>query len=84
MGDHLLRISSKNGQLRAVAAITTDLCETARQLQGTDPTATVALARVATGTAMLGALLKDDQRLAMIVEGSGPLQKLNWKSLRRN
>jgi molecular chaperone Hsp33 len=46
-------------------------------MQGTDPTATVALARIATGTALLGALLKDGQRLAMIIEGNGPLQKLH-------
>ena len=77
MSDYLLRTTSRDGNLRAVAAITTELCETARQLQGTDPTATVALARVVTGTALLGALLKDDQRLAMIVEGNGPLQKLH-------
>ena len=77
MSDHLLRITSRDGNLRAVAAVTTGLCETARQLQGTDPTATVALTRVVTGTALLGALLKDDQRLAMIVEGNGPLQKLH-------
>ena len=77
MSDYLLRMTSKDGNLRAVAAITTDLCETSRQMQGTDPTATIALARIATGTALLGALLKDDQRLAMIIEGNGPLQKLH-------
>ena len=77
MRDHLLRITSRDGSLRAVAAVTTGLCETARQLQGTDPTATVALARVVTGTALLGTLLKNDQRLAMIIEGNGPLQKLH-------
>lgn len=77
MSDHLIRTTSGDGCLRAVIALTTDLCETARQLQGTDPTATVALARMATGTALLGALLKDNQRLAMIIEGNGPVQKLH-------
>ena len=77
MNDHLLRVTSRDGNLRAVAAVTTDLCETARQLQGTDPTATVALARIATGTALLGTQLKGDQRLGMIIEGNGPLQKLH-------
>jgi len=77
MSDHLLRISSVDGTLRAMAAVTTDLCEVARQLQQTDPTATVALARVATGTALLGALLKDNQRLAVMIEASGPLHKLH-------
>jgi molecular chaperone Hsp33 len=77
MNDYLIRMTSKDGNLRAVAAVTTDLCETSRKMQGTDPTATVALARMATGTALLGALLKGDQRLAMIIEGNGPLQKLH-------
>lgn len=77
MSDHLLRMTSRDGNLRAVAAITTDLCEIARRLQGTDPTATVALARVATGTALLGALLKGEQRLAVSIEGNGPLQMLH-------
>jgi molecular chaperone Hsp33 len=77
MSDHLLRITSTDGTLRAMAAVTTDLCEVARQLQQTDPTATVALARVATGTALLGALLKDDQRVALMIEASGPLHKLH-------
>lgn len=77
MSDQLLRVTAQESNLRAVITITTELCETARQLQGTDPTATVALARVATGVALLGTQLKDDQRLAMIVEGNGPLQKLH-------
>jgi molecular chaperone Hsp33 len=77
MGDYMIRMTSNDGNLRAVAAITTDLCETARQRHGTDPTATIALARIATGTALLGALLKGDQRLAMIIEGNGPIQKMH-------
>lgn len=77
MSDHLLRATSDDGTLRAMAAVTTDLCETARMLQQTDPTATVALSRLTTGTALLGALLKDHQRLALMIEASGPLQKLH-------
>lgn len=77
MADQLLRTTSLDGNLRASMAITTDLCETARQLQGTDPTATVALSRLATGAALLGTQLKGDQRLALIIEGNGPLQKLH-------
>jgi len=77
MSDHLLRATSDDGTLRAMAAVTTDTCETARQLQQTDPTATVALCRLTTGTALLGALLKDDQRLALMIEANGPLQKLH-------
>ncbi len=77
MNDHLVRILSKDGSLRAVAAATSDLTRTICQLQGTDPTASVALGRLVTGTALMGALLKGDQRLALRIEGSGPLQRLH-------
>jgi len=76
MNDHLIRILSNDGSLRAAAAVTTNLVEEVRRRQGTDPTATVALGRLATGAALMGCLLKGRQRLALSVEGNGPLQKL--------
>ncbi len=77
MTDHLVRVATKDGTLRAAAAVTTDLVEAIRLRQGTDPTATVALGRLVTGAALMGSLLKGDQRLALMVEGNGPLQKLH-------
>jgi molecular chaperone Hsp33 len=77
MKDHLVRILTADGFLRATAAITTLLVEETRQRQGTDPTATVAVGRLATGAALLGSLLKGEQRLALTIEGNGPLQKLH-------
>ena len=77
MKDHLIRILTVDGSLRATAAVTTDLVEETRRRQGTDPTATVAIGRLATGAALLGSLLKGEQRLALTVEGNGPLQKLH-------
>ncbi len=77
MKDHLVRILSKDGSLRAMAAVTTGLTETVRRKQGTDPTATVALGRLLAGAALMGSLLKGDQRLALMIEGGGPLQRLH-------
>jgi molecular chaperone Hsp33 len=77
MKDHLIRILTADGSLRATAAVTTFLVEETRRRQRTDPTATVALGRLATGTALMGSLLKGEQRLAPSVEGNGPLQKLH-------
>jgi len=77
MSDQLIRFVSKDNQFRAIAVETTLLCDAARRLHNTDPTATVALARVTTGAALLGGLLKGDQRLALAIEGNGPLQKLH-------
>jgi len=76
MADHLVRLITCDGTLRACAADTTLLSEECRRRQQTDPTATVALGRVATAAALLGGLLKGEQRLALIVEGNGPLQRL--------
>jgi molecular chaperone Hsp33 len=77
MKDHMIRILTRDGSLRATAAITTNVVEETRRRQGTDPTATVALGRLVTGAALLGGTLKGDQRLALMVEGNGPLQKLH-------
>ncbi|WP_432823940.1 Hsp33 family molecular chaperone HslO [Trichloromonas sp.] len=77
MNDHLVRILSNDGSLRAVAAVTSGLTRTICRLQGTDPTASVALGRLVAGTALLGALLKGNQRLALMIEGNGPLQRLH-------
>jgi molecular chaperone Hsp33 len=76
MQDHLIRVVTRDGSLRAVAAVTTALVEETRRRQGTDPTATVALGRLVTGAALLGSLLKGRERLALTVEGNGPLRRL--------
>lgn len=76
MADHLVRIITKDGSLRACAAETTQLVDEICQRQGTDLTASVALGRLVTGAALFSSLLKDDQRLALQIEANGPLQKL--------
>jgi molecular chaperone Hsp33 len=77
MADHLVRIMTKDGSLRACAAETTALVDAICQRQGTDLTATVALGRLVTGAALFGSLLKGEQRLALQIEANGPLQKLS-------
>ena len=77
MQDHLVRVVSSDGLLRGVAAVTTGLVRDICQKQQTDLTATVALGRLLTGGALLGCLLKGQQRLALMVEGNGPLGKLS-------
>ncbi|MDX2481643.1 MAG: Hsp33 family molecular chaperone HslO [Desulfuromusa sp.] len=77
MQDHLIRVVSPDGLFRAAAAVTTELVRTICEKQQTDLTATVALGRLLTGGALLGCLLKGEQRLALVVEGNGPLGKLS-------
>ncbi|HBT81955.1 MAG TPA: Hsp33 family molecular chaperone HslO [Desulfuromonas sp.] len=80
MPDHSVRIMSSDGFLRASAAVTTDLTRAICRLQGCDPTASIALARLVVGAALLGSQLKGDQRLALQIEGNGPLQRLQAES----
>lgn len=75
--DHLVRVLSDDGTLRGMAAETTGIIEEIRRLQQTDPVATIALGRLATGTALMGALLKEQERLALMIEANGPLGKLH-------
>lgn len=77
MQDHLVRVISKDGLLRGMAAVTTGLVMEICHKQQTDLTATVALGRLLTGGALLGCLLKGRQRLALAIEGNGPLGKLS-------
>ncbi|SDZ75434.1 molecular chaperone Hsp33 [Desulfuromusa kysingii] len=77
MEDYLLRVVSPDGMFRAAATVSTQLVRTVCEKQQTDYTATVALGRLLTGGALLGCLLKGEQRLALVMEGNGPLGKVS-------
>lgn len=72
-GDLLVRATAAGGRIRALAARTTGLVEEARRRHGTTPTATAALGRVLTATALLAATLDEGQSVTVRVLGSGPL-----------
>lgn len=74
--DYLVRIITKDGNVRALACVTTNLVNEACRRNGTYPTASAALGRALTGAALLGALLKSGQRVALKFEGNGPLKKI--------
>lgn len=76
MSDHYLRILTRDGSLRATAALTSGTVAAICRLQGTDPTASIALGRLVTGAALLASQLKGEERLALMIEGNGPLQRL--------
>ncbi len=76
MADHLIRILTLDGAVRVTVAATTALVEEVRRRQQTDPTATVAIGRLATAAALMGSLLKGEQRIGLTIEGNGPLQKI--------
>lgn len=74
MGDYLVRAAAANTQIRAFAAVTTELVEEARQRHGTSPVATAALGRLLTGGAMMGSMMKNDTDMLTIqIKCSGPI-----------
>ena len=76
MSDHFIRVMSRDGYVRALCAVTTELVAQACELHVTRPTASVALGRALTGGVLMGGLLDQDQRVALKFEGSGPLAKI--------
>lgn len=76
MSDYVLRIMAKDAGVRALFCTTKDLVQEGATRHQTLPTATAALGRGLTGVALLGALLKVRQRVALKFTGDGPLRKL--------
>jgi len=74
--NYLVRIISKDYSVRALACVTTQLVNEACRRQDAYPTAAAALGRALTGAALMGALLKTGQRVALKFEGNGPLKKI--------
>jgi molecular chaperone Hsp33 len=76
MSDLLIRVLAKESGVRALACVTTNLVDEARQRHQAGPAATVVLGYGLTAAALLGAQLKVQQRVALKVEANGPLHKL--------
>lgn len=76
MTDYLVRAIAKSGSVRALACVTTATVGAICKRHDTLPTATAALGRGITAGALMGALLKTGQRIAMRFEGNGPLKKI--------
>ena len=75
MSDYIIRATAANSQIRAFAAVTTDVVETARKAHNTSPVATAALGRLLTGGAMMGTMMKGDKDiLTLQIHAGGPLQ----------
>ena len=74
MKDYIVRATAAGAQIRAFAAVTTELTEEARQRHGTSPVATAALGRLMTGAVMMGSMMKNPTDMLTIqVKCSGPI-----------
>lgn len=77
MADHLIRATAANGNVRAVSAISTQLCEEARQRHQLSYVATAALGRSMTAGLLLSTGMKRlDARINFQFMGGGPLGKV--------
>lgn len=74
MKDYIVRATAADSQVRAFAATTGSLVETARKHHDTSPVATAALGRLLTGGAIMGSMMKNDtDMLTVKIRGNGPL-----------
>lgn len=72
--DYIVRATAADSQIRAFAATTRDLAETARGYHNTSPVATAALGRLLTAGAMMGAMMKGEKDLLTLqIKGNGPI-----------
>ena len=76
MNDHIVRALSTVGGIRILCCDVKSLAREICDLQQASPTVQVALGRGLAGGALMGALLKSDQRIALKFEGNGPMRKM--------
>lgn len=76
MDDYLVRVIAKEEGIIGLACITTAVANESARRHQTFPTAGATLARALTGAALLGALLKIRQRVALKIEANGPIEKV--------
>ena len=75
MGDYIVRATAANNQIRAFAATTKELVETARAAHNTSPVATAALGRLLTAGSMMGVMMKGEKDiLTLQIKAGGPLE----------
>lgn len=71
--DTLVRGTALGGQVRVFAVRTTQLVNELQRRHQMYPTATAALGRTVTAAAMMGAMLKGEEKLTIQIKGDGPL-----------
>lgn len=77
MNDYIVRAMAANNQIRAFAATTRNVVETARAAHNTSPVATAALGRLLTAGAMMGSMMKNDSDMLTIqIKCDGPIEGL--------
>src|SRR3712207_1021995 len=77
MGDKLVKAIAKNGEVRIVGAITTDLVNEAVKIHDCAATGAAALGRMLTAGSLMGTMLKSDtDSLSIRIDGEGPAKSV--------
>lgn len=79
--DKLIHGLAADATVRVMAAITTDTVREAVRRHQTSPTASAALGRVLTGTLLMGASLKEFDRLTVKIEAEGEIEGIIAETL---
>lgn len=73
MSDKIIKATAKEGQVRIIAADTTNLVRKGTNMQQCSPTASAAFGRMLTAAALMGSTLKgEDESLTLKINGGGP------------
>ncbi|NMD72210.1 Hsp33 family molecular chaperone HslO [Bacillus sp. DNRA2] len=73
MNDYLVKALAFDGKVRAYAVRSTETVSEAQKRHNTWPIASAALGRTLSAGALMGAMLKDDAKLTIKIEGGGPI-----------
>jgi len=73
MTDYLIKATAYEGSVRAYAIVSTETVKEAQRRHDSWATASAALGRTITITAIMGAMLKGDDTITAKVEGGGPI-----------
>lgn len=76
MKDYAIIAHAYDKTVRIYASHSTNLVEKARQIHQTWPTASAALGRFLTASAMMGLMYKDQERLTLRIKGDGPIGQM--------
>lgn len=76
MRDYLIRATAMEGKVRAFAVCSTGIVEELSRRHQTTPTTAAALGRTASAGLMMGAMLKGEEKLTIMIKGGGPIGQI--------
>lgn len=76
MKDYTLIALAYNQEIRIYTSVSTNLVEKSRKLHKTLPTASAAMGRFLTASAMMSLMYKDGERLTLKIDGDGPIGQM--------